>query len=165
MNDKTDFGLSDQALRLGAQVDSNGVQFTVYSAHAEKLELCLFDEAGQESQRIEFAERTGGLWHAYVPGLRPGAQYGLRAHGPYDPDHGHRFNPNKLLLDPYAKAISGRFGDHALLCGYQYETDDDLTFDTRDSASAMPRCIVTEDRFDWGGDRPPGTLWERTVIF
>ncbi|MEM1049082.1 MAG: glycogen debranching protein GlgX [Pseudomonadota bacterium] len=157
---------ASDSLRLGAHADAAGVHFAVYSAHAERIELCLFsDEDGREVERLDFSHRTGDIWHMHVPGLRPARRYGFRAHGPYDPDQGHRFNPNKLLLDPYARALSGWFGDPDLLCGYRMETGDDLTFDGRDNASVMPRCIVTENRFDWQGDRHPSTPWEQTVIY
>ena len=152
-------------LRLGAHADATGVNFAVFSANAERMELCLFSDDGHETRRLDFAYRTGDVWHVHVAGLAPGARYGLRAHGPYDPDRGHRFNPHKLLLDPYARRLSGRFGDPALLCGYRYETQDDLTFDTRDSAAAMPHAVVTADRFDWQGDMAPGTPWDETVIY
>lgn len=157
---------ASQTIPLGAHADADGVHFAVWSAHAEQIELCLFDDRdGTETRRLAFSKRTGDTWHMHVPGLRPGTHYGLRAHGPHDPDRGHRFNANKLLLDPYARALSGRFGDPALLCGYVEGSGDDLTFDTRDSAPAMPRCVVTDDRFDWQGDSRPDTPWERTVIY
>ena len=153
-------------VNLGAHADASGVSFAVYSANAEQIELCLFDDRyGGETARLAFSQPVQDIWHLHVPGLRAGARYGLRAHGPHDPDRGHRFNSNKLLLDPYARALDGRFGDPALLCGYDAASGDDLTFDVRDSAPAMPRCVVTEDRFDWQGDRLPRTPWERTVIY
>lgn len=153
--------------RLGAYADGGGVHVAVYSGHAERIELCLFSSDGvHETDRIPLTRQGGDVWHTHVPGLEAGAFYGLRAHGPYAPEQGHRFNPNKLLLDPYARALSGRFGDPDLLCGYRAEAADDLTFDPRDSAAAMPRCVVREDRgFDWQGDRSPATPREQTIIY
>ena len=94
--------------RLGATADGHGVNFAIFSAHAEKIELCLFDRNGRERERVALPERTGDIWHAHLKDIAPGQMYGYRVHGPYAPESGHRFNPNKLLLDPYAKAISGR---------------------------------------------------------
>jgi glycogen operon protein len=151
---------------LGAHVEATGVSFAVFSANAETIELCLFDPAdGRETDRTPLSRGSGDIWHLHVPGLSAGAHYGLRAYGSYEPDRGHRFNPNKLLLDPHARALSGSFGDPDILCGYQAETEDDLTFDTRDSARHLPKCVVTDDRFDWQGDIPPRTPWEETVIY
>ena len=165
MKERSDLSDAVQPPRLGAHADATGVHFAVHSAHAEQIELCLFSEDGVETDRLALAGRTGDTWHMHVPGLGAGALYGLRAHGPYAPNEGHRYNPNKLLLDPYARALSGRFGDPELLCGYRAETGDDLTFDSRDSAPAMPRCVVTGNDFDWAGDHPPGTPWEQSVIY
>ena len=166
MNERSHPPETAQPPRLGARADATGVHFAVQSAHAGQIELCLFgDTCDRETDRIALSRGDGDIWHVHVPGLTAGARYGFRADGAYDPDQGQRFNANKLLLDPYARAISGRFGDPALLCGYRAETGDDLTFDTRDSAPAMPRCVVTSDDFDWQGDARPQTPWERTVIY
>jgi isoamylase len=150
----------------GATWTGLGVNFALFSAHATKVELCLFDDAGQrEVERIELPEFTDEIWHGFLPDARPGTIYGYRVHGPYEPAHGHRFNPNKLLLDPYAKAVVGNLDWNPAVFGYQLETGDDQTFDERDSAPFMPRCRVIDPAFTWGDDRPPRTPWERTVIY
>jgi glycogen operon protein len=152
---------------LGATWDGQGVNFAIYSRHAEKVELCLFDELGKrELQRITLRERTDFVWHGYLPQARPGQLYGYRVHGPYAPDKGHRFNPHKLLLDPYARALAGRFEWHDALFGYRVGSPRaDLSFDRRDSASHVPKAVVTDDRFDWGDDRAPRVPWPDTVIY
>ena len=151
---------------LGATWTGLGVNFALFSAHATKVELCLFDEQGErEIERIELPEFTDEVWHAFLPDARPGTIYGYRVHGPYEPTSGHRFNANKLLVDPYAKAIVGQLTWDPALFGYRTESGDDLTFDDRDSAAFMPRCRVIDPAFTWGDDRPPRTAWERTVIY
>jgi len=151
---------------LGATWTGLGVNFALFSAHATKVELCLFDEQGErEIERIELPEFTDEVWHAFLPDARPGTIYGYRVHGPYEPTSGHRFNANKLLVDPYAKAIVGQLTWDPALFGYGTESGDDLTFDDRDSAAFMPRCRVIDPAFTWGDDRPPRTAWERTVIY
>jgi glycogen operon protein len=152
---------------LGATFDGAGVNFAVWSRHATRMTLCLFDEDGTEYLLLDLPERDGHIWHGYVPGLRPGQQYGYRAHGPYRPDEGHRFNPHKLLLDPYARAISGHPAWDDALMGYDVRArHGDLTFDTRNSARCMTRGIVTgPDGFDWGDDRPPMTPMSETVFY
>jgi isoamylase len=151
---------------LGATWTGLGVNFALFSANATKVELCLFDEQGErEIERIELPEFTDEVWHAFLPDARPGTIYGYRVHGPYEPTSGHRFNANKLLVDPYAKAIVGQLTWHPALFGYRTESGDDLTFDDRDSAAFMPRCRVIDPAFTWGDDRPPRTAWERTVIY
>jgi len=151
---------------LGATWTGLGVNFALFSAHATKVELCLFDNAAErEIERIELPEFTDEIWHGYLPDARPGTFYGYRVYGPYEPDAGHRFNPNKLLLDPYAKTILGRLEWNPALFGYHMESADDLTFDERDSAPYMPRCRVIDPAFTWGDDRPPRTSWERTVVY
>src|SRR5690349_19926502 len=123
---------------LGATWDGLGVNFALFSANATKVELCLFDPSGeQELERIELPEYTDEVWHGYLPDARPGTTYAYRVHGPYEPEAGHRFNPNKLLLDPYAKQIVGHVEWNPALFGYRLETADDLTFDKRDSAPFM----------------------------
>ncbi|CAH2598688.1 Glycogen operon protein GlgX homolog [Rhodovastum atsumiense] len=150
----------------GVTWDGLGVNFALFSAHATKVELCLFDDAGEtEIERIELPEFTDEVWHGYLPDARPGTVYGYRVHGPYEPDQGHRFNPNKLLLDPYARAIVGDLSWGPEVFGYQLETGDDLTFDERDSAPLMPKCQVVDPAFTWGRERRPTVPWERTIIY
>jgi glycogen operon protein len=152
---------------LGATWTGLGVNFALFSANATKVELCLFDDAGeQELERIPLPEYTNEVFHGFVPDLRPGTFYAYRVHGPYEPEAGHRFNPHKLVLDPYAKAVVGELTwDHALF-GYTIgHPDADLSYDTRDSAPFMPRCRVIDPAFTWGRDQPPGVPWERTVIY
>ena len=151
---------------LGATWTGLGVNFALFSGNASKVELCLFDADGlTEVERIELPEYTDEVWHGYLPDARPGTLYGYRVHGAYDPEQGHRFNANKLLLDPYARALHGRLEWHPALFGYTMETGDDLTFDLRDSAPFVPKCRVVDPAFTWGDDRPPRTSWERTVIY
>jgi glycogen operon protein len=149
---------------LGATWDGKGVNFALFSAHAEKVELCLFDRSGQES-RIELPEYTDEVWHGYLPESRPGQLYGYRVYGPYDPERGHRFNHNKLLLDPYARAIRGEVRWNDIVFGYRVGSQrEDLSFDRRDSARYVPKCQVVETAFSWDGDRQPQTPWGETVI-
>jgi isoamylase len=151
---------------LGATWDGLGVNFALFSAHATKVELCLFDESGErEIERIELPEFTDEVWHGYLPDARPGTIYAYRVHGPYEPAAGHRFNPNKLLLDPYAKQMVGHIEWNPALFGYQMETGDDLTFDDRDSAPFTMKCRVIDPAFTWGKDRLLQTSWEKTVIY
>ena len=152
---------------LGATWDGIGVNFALFSAHATKVELCLFDEAGErEIERIELPEYTDEVWHGYLPDARPGMLYGYRVHGPYEPQAGHRFNPNKLLLDPYARQIAGELTWNPALFGYTIGSPDaDLSFDTQDSASFMPKCRVIDPAFTWGRERRPHTPWERTIVY
>jgi glycogen operon protein len=152
---------------LGATWDGLGVNFAIFSANATKVELCLFDEEGrQELERIELPEYTDEVWHGYLPDARPGTTYGYRVYGPYDPASGHRFNPNKLLMDPYARQLIGDLQWNPALFGYTIGSPDaDLSFDKRDSARFMPKCRVVESAFTWGRGRRPQTPWERTVIY
>ena len=152
---------------LGATFDGQGVNFAVFSAHAEKVELCLFTEDGRkERARISLTERDGDIWHVYVAGLTPGAKYGYRVHGPYDPENGHRFNPNKLLIDPYAKRLSGKLKWSDTVMGYRVGSPrEDLSFDTRDSAFAVPRSMVVDPSFNWGDDKPPKIGWRDAVLY
>lgn len=151
---------------LGATWDGKGVNFALFSAHAEKVELCLFDRAGhQEEARIELPEYTNEVWHGYLPEARPNQLYGYRVYGPYDPAGGHRFNHNKLLLDPYARAIHGALRWSDPVFGYRIGSPrEDLAFDRRDSARFVPKCRVVETAFTWNHDRHPQTPWEETVI-
>jgi len=153
---------------LGATWNGEGVNFALFSENATAVQLCLFDEAtaGEPTATITMAERTDNVWHAYLPDVRPGALYGYRVDGPYEPTSGHRFNPSKLLIDPYAKAVSGpiRWSDD--LFGYRIgDEQEDLSFDSRDSAGAMPKCLVVDPSFTWEDDRAPNTPWNQTVIY
>jgi isoamylase len=151
---------------LGATWTGLGVNFALFSSSATKVELCLFDDTGeQEIGRVEMPEYTNEVFHAFLPDARPGTIYGYRVYGPYEPENGHRFNPNKLLLDPYAKACIGSLTWNPALFGYVMESGDDLTFDKRDSAPFMPKARVIDPAFTWGRDRPLATAWERTVIY
>ena len=151
----------------GATWDGEGVNFALFSQHAEKVELCLFDPKGRrEVQRIAFPEYTDLVWHCYLPEARPGLLYGYRVHGPYRPDEGHRFNAHKLLLDPYAKSLAGTINWSDALYGYRIGHErEDLSFDRRDSAGGMPKCRVIDPAFTWGEDRRPNIPWHETVIY
>jgi isoamylase len=151
---------------LGASWTGEGVNFAVYSSGASRIELCLFDDRGErELARLALPERTENVWHGFLPAPAgvPGLVYGLRAHGSYDPLHGLRYNPNKLLLDPYARALAGRFEWNAALLGRSQESDDKL--DPTDSAPHNYKARVIHGAFDWGDDRPPATPWRDTVIY
>jgi isoamylase len=152
---------------LGATWDGEGVNFSLFSEHAERVELCLFDARGRrEVERIPMREQTDLVWHCYLPEARPGLLYGFRVHGPYDPAQGLRFNPHKLLLDPYAKDIVGALRWSDAHFGYTVgDADADLSFDERDSAPGMPKCKVIDAAFTWGVDRRPNTAWSDTVIY
>ncbi len=153
---------------LGATWDGYGVNFALFSENAERVELCLFDssDALNENERIMMSEQTDMVWHTYIPRLVPGQLYGYRVYGPYEPLEGHRFNPNKLVLDPYAKAISGTKRWDDAVFGYKIgHPHGDLSFDARDSAPYMPRCVVIDDAFPWGDDRPPATPLHKSVIY
>ena len=153
---------------LGATWDGEGVNFAIFSEHATAVELCLFEHPDDEkpSAEIQMPVATDRVWHAYLPDVRPGALYGYRVSGPYEPEQGHRFNPSKLLIDPYAKAVSGgiRWSDE--LFGYTIgDPAEDLSYDNRDSASGMPKCLVVDSAFTWGDDRRPLTPLNRSVIY
>ena len=152
---------------LGATWDGVGVNFAIFSKNGEGAELCLYDgESGEETARIEISERDHGIWHAYLPDVRPGQLYGYRVHGPFAPDRGHRFNPAKLLLDPYAKALAGPNQWNDILCGHTPGGPDaDLVLDPGDSAVHLPKCMVIDSTFEWGDDRPPRIPWEQAVIY
>ena len=141
---------------LGASWDGEGTNFSLFSEIADGVELCLFADDGTET-RIGVSERTAFNWHCYLPGVGPGTRYGYRVHGPYEPERGLRFNPTKLLLDPYAKAIDGAvaYHDANVLPYVPGEDDADLNLDDEDDADAMPKCVVVDERFDWEDDRPP----------
>ncbi|HEY6133033.1 MAG TPA: alpha-amylase family glycosyl hydrolase, partial [Rubrivivax sp.] len=151
----------------GANWDGMGVNFALFSEHAERVELCLFDASGRnEIARLAFREQTDQIFHGYLPQARPGQLYGYRVYGPYRPNDGHRFNGNKLLLDPYARHIVGSIRWHDALFGYRVgSAQGDLSFDRRDSAPYLPRCKVIEPAFSWGDDRRPAVPWHETVIY
>ncbi|MDP9095448.1 MAG: glycogen debranching protein GlgX, partial [Pseudomonadota bacterium] len=149
----------------GASWTGLGVNFSIFSANATKVELCVFDDSGErEIERMELPEYTNEIFHGFVAEARPGTVYGYRVHGPYEPLAGHRFNHNKLLLDPYAKSLVGQVQWDPALFGYKMESGDDLTFDDRDSAAFMPKARVIDSAFTWGNDRLPRTGWDHMVI-
>jgi len=153
---------------LGATWDGRGVNFSVYSENATSVELCLFNTIQDESEsiRVRMAERTGHIWHIYLPGIKPGQLYGFRVNGPYDPANGHRFNVNKLLIDPNTKAIAGTIDWHDSLFGYEIgHPDEDLSMSTTDSAPFMPKCVVIDPSFDWEDDRPPRIPIHKSIIY
>jgi glycogen operon protein len=152
---------------LGATWDGEGVNFAIYSRNAEKVELCLFDESGKrELQRVALRERTDFVWHGYLPQARPGQLYGYRVHGPYNPEKGHRFNPHKLLVDPYADNIVGGIEWSDAHFGYTIgHKREDLSFDKRDSAAGMPKAQVIDRAFSWGEDRRPRLACNERVIY
>jgi isoamylase len=152
---------------LGASWDGLGVNFALFSANATRVELCLFDAQGEcEKERIVLPEFTDEVWHGYLPDARPGTVYAYRVHGPYAPLQGHRFNANKLLLDPYAKAHVGRLRWDDACYGYVVgHADADLSFDTRDSAQFMPKCRVIDPAFTWGEGGRPKIPWEKTLLY
>ena len=157
-----------QPYPLGATSDGLGVNFAVFSANATRVEVCLFDARGRkELRRFDLPECTDEIWHGYLPDAQPGLVYGLRAHGPYDPRNGHRFNPHKLLLDPYARQLTGPVNWSDALFGYRLNhARADLSLDRRDSAPAMPKAVVVEDLpFNWGNSKPPRTAWADSVIY
>ncbi|MEO5374784.1 MAG: glycogen debranching protein GlgX [Alphaproteobacteria bacterium] len=152
---------------LGATWDGRGVNFALFSAHAEKVELCLFDSHGRhEEARIALPEYTDQVWHGYLPDARPGQLYGYRVHGPYEPKLGHRFNGNKLLIDPYARAISGSIHWHSSHFGYRTDSiRQDLSFDRRDNARYMAKCVVAPPVFPWHDDHRPDVPWSDAIVY
>ena len=152
----------------GAIWEGKGTNFTLFSAHATKVEVCLFDSTGsKELERLVLPEYTDRIWHGYIPDVHPGSVYGLRVHGPYEPLAGHRFNPNKLVLDPYARGHIGELKWDPAIFGYTLDSPElDLSFDERDSAPFMPKCVVVDPNFDWKGQpRTEGLPWDRTIIY
>lgn len=151
----------------GATWDGRGVSFAVFSANADRVELCLFDKKGRrELHRITLPEYTDGIWHGYLPDARPGQLYGYRVHGPYDPNRGHRFNPHKLLIDPYAKALSGPLLWSDAHFGYRVgHRNGDLSFDRRNNARGVPKCVVVDTAHTWAEERPLRTPWHESVIY
>ncbi|MFA5028445.1 MAG: glycogen debranching enzyme GlgX, partial [Candidatus Methylomirabilota bacterium] len=153
---------------LGATWDGSGVNFALFSEHATGVELCLFEgeRGSREIARVPLAEQTDLVWHTYLPEARPGQRYGYRVHGPFEPASGHRFNPAKLLLDPYAKAVDGTLRWDDALFGYQIgHPEADCSRDERDSAPHMPKSVVIDPAFTWGDDRPPRIPWNETIIY
>ena len=153
---------------LGATWDGQGVNFALFSENATKVELCLFEstDATKETTRVRLAEQTDLVWHSYLPDLRPGQLYGYRVHGPYDPSNGHRFNPNKVVLDPYAKAIGRDMKWDDSMFAYKLGDEaQDLAFDDRDNAAFAALARVIDPAFDWGHDERPNTAWHKTIIY
>ena len=156
-----------QPYPLGATWDGQGVNFALFAENATAVELCLFAAgAGPQQESIFLTEQTNHVWHIYLPAARPGLLYGYRVHGAYEPSAGHRFNPAKLLLDPYAKAIKGDVRWDDALFGYTLgSAEADLSRDERDSAPYLPRSVVVDTQFNWEGDQPPRTPWHKTLIY
>ena len=150
---------------LGASYDGAGVNFALFSQVADKVELCLFDENNHET-RVEMTEKNSYVWHNYLPGIQPGQRYGYRVYGPYDPEHGLRCNPHKLLLDPYAKAIEGNIdGDESLYSYWFRSPDDTHDMNTLDSAAHTMKAAVINPYFDWGNDQHPFIPYHDSVIY
>src|SRR5688572_5051923 len=152
---------------LGASWDGSGVNFALFSEHATKVELCLFDSpnASVELICIPLVDRTDMIWHAYLPDIAPGQLYGYRVYGPWSPSDGHRFNPSKVLLDPYAHAIGRLVRPHPSLYPYAKDSEGDGEADTNDSAPYAPLGVVIDDAFSWGGDRHLVRPWQETVLY
>ena len=151
----------------GATWTGDGVNFSLFSAHATRVEVCLFDQSGErELERIELPEYTDQFFHGWIAGIGPGQVYGYRVHGPYEPDQGHRFNPNKLLIDPYARAHMGELRWDPAVFGYRMESGDDTTFDERDSAPFVPKSVVVDPGFDWKGEPNRNPIsWDHTILY
>jgi isoamylase len=149
---------------LGANWLGKGVNFALYADNATKVEVCLFDNEDHLVANIELKEKTRQTWHAYIPDLQPGQRYGFRVWGPFEPENGHRYNPNKLLIDPYAKAISGKINWHDSLFGYRVGKDD-LSFSELDSAPFVPKSIVVDPYYDWEGVPPPQIPYHNSIIY
>ncbi|OQP61968.1 glycogen debranching enzyme [Niastella vici] len=157
-----------KAFPLGATYDGKGVNFSIYSENAEEVELCLFENLDSEIEvlSVKLKEREHHVWHVYIDGMKPGQLYGYRVYGPYDPPNGHRFNSNKLLFDPYAKAISGTIEWHDAVFGYKVgDPDGDLSFSTTNSAPYMPRSVVIDPQFNWENDEAPKIPYDKSVIY
>jgi isoamylase len=150
---------------LGATAHKKGTNFAIFSQDASRVELCLFNSHGEQTACIALRERTAYVWHGLVRDIKPGQLYGYRIHGPWEPDQGHRFNPNKLLVDPYAKAISGDVNWKAPIFPYDLASGDDGKIDEQDSAAGVPKSVVIENKFDWGDDSPPETPLADSVIY
>ena len=153
---------------LGATWDGNGVNFALYADNASKVELCLFASPSDEveSLKIKLIERSHHVWHAYFPDIQPGQLYGYRVHGNFEPQNGHRYNPNKLLMDPYAKAIAGIIDWNDALFGYEVgSSEEDLSFSETDSAAFIPKCVVVDSNYDWGSDKAPKIPYHKSIIY
>ncbi len=158
--------LAGRPFPLGVTWDGLGINVAVFSAHAERIDLCLFDSTGRrELTCLPLPDYTDQVWHGYLPDAGPGTIYGFRAYGPYTPEAGHRFNPHKLLLDPYARALRGQITWSDALYGFRSQAGAGLSYDRRDSAPFMAKGVVTDDAFSWGDDRPPRVPWADTVIY
>ena len=149
---------------LGATPDGAGTNFALFSENATRVELCLFDDDGQNERREPLHEMTAHVWHGYLSGIGPGQRYGYRVHGPWEPEAGHRFNPAKLLIDPYARALAGAVDGNAPVFGYRLGKSD-LIRDKQDDAWGVPKGIVIDDGFDWGDDRKPTIPLHDSVIY
>lgn len=151
---------------LGSTFDGHGVNFALFSENATKVELCLFNSVSSvvETQRVELPEQTDRVWHGFLPDIEPGQLYGYRVHGKFEPRKGHRFNPNKVVMDPYAKAVGRDVVWDDSVFGYTVGSDD-MTFDTRDSGAFCPLASVIDTAFTWGDDRPPRIPWHKTLIY
>lgn len=152
----------------GAAYDGKGTNFALFARHAEGVELCLFDsdQTDAQEERIPIKERTHDIWHIYLPDVKPGQKYGYRVYGPYKPEEGHRFNPNKLLMDPYAKAIAGAIKWHESIFGYNIDDQDkDLSYNEQDSAPYVPKSVVIDETFDWGSEKKPKIEYHQSIIY
>jgi len=151
---------------LGATWDGEGVNFALFSENATAVDLCLFDSKTNKERRIRVKEVDNHIWHAYIPKLKPGQLYGYRVYGPYEPQNGHRFNPNKLLIDPYAKALSGKVEWSNAIFGYEVgNPEEDLSFSEEDSAPYIPKSIVIDPSFNWGDDKAPKVPYHKTIVY
>lgn len=151
---------------LGATWDGEGVNFALFSENATAVDLCLFDSKTNKEKRVRVKEVDNHIWHVYVPKLKPGQLYGYRVYGPYEPQNGHRFNPNKLLIDPYAKALSGRVEWNNAIFGYEMDNvEEDLSFSEEDSAPYVPKAVVIDNSFDWQGDKAPKIPYHKSIIY
>src|SRR5580698_3609693 len=150
---------------LGATATTKGTNFAVYSEHATGVSVCLFDDHGIETDQIELHERTAYIWHGLIKNIAPGQLYGYRVAGPWEPEKGHRFNPSKLLVDPYAKAIAGVLDWKAPIFTFKVETGDDLQQCDKDSAPGIPKSVVIDPSFDWENDKPPCTPLVDSLIY
>ena len=150
---------------LGATPSEKGTNFAIYSEGATRVDLALFDAEGKQTDCVTLRERTAHVWHGLICDIHPGQLYGYRVYGPWEPERGHRFNPAKLLVDPYAKALSGKVDWKAPIFAYDVASGDDLKIDNQDSAAGVPKCVVIDPKFDWGNDRPPETPLADSVIY
>jgi isoamylase len=150
---------------LGATCSERGTNFAIYSEGATRVDLAFFDAEGKQTDCVTLRERTAHVWHGLLCGIQAGQLYGYRLHGPWEPDRGHRFNPAKLLVDPYAKAISGKVDWKAPIFGHDAASGDDLKIDSQDSAAGVPKCVVIDPKFDWGEDHPPETPLADSVVY